>query len=58
MYNLLEYSYNHSMTSERLWNYQRDELNDSANEIDKNDNMINNNKNTTSKSFEYKAAVS
>ena len=21
MYNLLEYSYNHSVTSERLWNY-------------------------------------
>ena len=31
MYNLLEYSNNYSMTSGSLWNYYRDELNDSAN---------------------------
>ena len=32
MYNLLEYSGNYSMTSESLWNYFRDEVNDNANE--------------------------
>ena len=31
MYNLLEYSNNYSKTSESLWNYYRDEINDSAN---------------------------
>ena len=31
IYNLLEYSNNYSMTSGSLWNYYRDELNDSAN---------------------------
>ena len=51
MYNLLEYSNNFSMTSGNLWNYYRDEQNDFANKIDDNDNMINNNKAKTSKSF-------
>ena len=32
MYNLLEYSDNFSKTSGNLWNYYRDEANDSANE--------------------------
>ena len=32
MYNLLQYSDNYSMTSGSLWNYYRDEVNDSANE--------------------------
>ena len=41
MYNLLEYSNNFSMTSRSLWKYYRDEVNDSADEIDDNDNMIN-----------------
>ena len=55
MYNLLEYSNNYSKTSESLWNYYRDEINDSANK----NNGVNNyrthiNKKTTSKSFEYK----
>ena len=31
LYNLLEYSGNHSMTSGGLWNYHRDEINDDAN---------------------------
>ena len=31
MYNLLEYSYNYSITSGRLWNCYRDEVNDDAN---------------------------
>ena len=49
MYNLLECSGNFSMTSGSLWNYHRDEVNDSANEVDDNDNMINNSKIATSK---------
>ena len=50
--NLLEYSDNSSMISGSLWNYYRDEVNDSANENnDANNCRINNNK-TTSKSFE------
>ena len=28
MYNLLEYSHNYSVTSENLWNYYRDEIDD------------------------------
>ena len=32
MYNLLQYSDDYSMTSGSLWNYYRDEVNDSANE--------------------------
>ena len=38
------------MTSGGLWNYYRDEINDSASETDNNDKMINNNKTTTSNS--------
>ena len=49
MYNLLEYSNNFSMTSRSLWKYYRDEVNDSADEIDDNDNMINKKKTATSK---------
>ena len=45
------------MTSGSLWNYYRDEVNDSANEIDDNDNNDNNGKTTTSKSFEYKTKI-
>ena len=48
---LLEYSNNYSMTSGSLWNYYRDEVNYSANEIDDNDNKINNNRTITSQSF-------
>ena len=51
MYNLLEYSGNFSMTSGSLWNYYRDEVNDSANENkDANNYRVNNNK-ATSKSY-------
>ena len=37
MCNLFEYSSNNSMTSGNLRNYYRDEVNDSANEIDDNE---------------------
>ena len=54
MYSLLEYSDNYSMTSGSLWNYYKDEVNDSASEInDANSYRINNNKTARSKSFEY-----
>ena len=45
------------MISRSLWNYYRDEVNDSANETDDNDNKIKSNKTTTSKSFEYKIKI-
>ena len=57
MYNSLEYSNNFSMTSGNLRNYYSDKQNDFANKIDDNDNMINNNKPKTSKSFEYKSKI-
>ena len=44
------------MTSGSLWNYYRDETNDDANENDGN-NLINNNKAITSKSFKYKTKL-
>ena len=53
MYNLLEYSDNYSMTSGSLWNYYRNEINDSANEnSDKDNYRINSNNTTSSKPFE------
>ena len=55
-YNLLEYNDNYSTTSGSLRNYYRDEVNDAANEND-NINRINNNKTTTSESFEYKTKI-
>ena len=45
------------MISGNLWNYYRDEVNGFSNEIDDNDSMINNNKTTTSKFFEYKTKI-
>ena len=52
--NLLEYSENYSKTSGNLWNYYRNEVNDSANEYnDANNFRINNNKIVTSESFKY-----
>ena len=36
MYNLLDYSGNYTMTSESLWSYYRDEINDDENENDDN----------------------
>ena len=56
MYNLLEYSGNYFMTSESLWYYYRDEVDDDENEND-NNNKINKNKTITSKSFEYKTKL-
>ena len=41
-----------------MWNYYRDEVNDSTNENDDANNYrINNNKTATSKSFEYKTKL-
>ena len=58
MYNLLQYSDNYYKRSGNLWNNYRDEINDSANENnDVNNYRINNNKTTTSKSFEYKTKI-
>ena len=45
------------MKSGSLGNYYRDEVNDSANETDNNDNIKNNNKTTTSKSFIYETKI-
>ena len=49
MYNLLEHSGNYLMTSGSLWNYYRDEVNDTANGIVANHRT--NNSKTTGKSF-------
>ena len=58
MCKLLEYSNNHSKMFGSLWNYYRDEINDSANENnDANNYRTNNNKTTTSKFFEYKTKI-
>ena len=55
MNNLLEYNENYSMTPGSLWNYYRDKVNDGVNENNAGGNYrINNEKTTTSKSFEYK----
>ena len=54
--NLLKYSDNYSMTWGSLWSYYRDEVIDSANEMDDN-NKINSKKKPTSKSFEFKAKI-
>ena len=52
IYNLLEYSDNYSTMSGSLWNYYRDEINDSANENNDANNYRINNKTTASKYFE------
>ena len=58
IYNFLEYSSNYSITSGSLWNYYRDEVNDSANENnDASSYRINSNKVTVSKSFYYKTKL-
>ena len=57
MYNLLEFSKNHSVTPESLWNYQRGEVKNDANENNDANNKINSNKTIGSKSFEYKAKI-
>ena len=45
------------MRSGSLWNYYRDEINDSAIEINNDGNNDGNNKITTSKSFEYEIKI-
>ena len=56
--NLLEYSDNYSMTFWILWNYYRDDRNNSANKNnDTNNYRTNNNKTTKSKSFEYRTQL-
>ena len=58
MCNLFEYSDNYFMISGSLWNYYRDDINDDENENDNaNNNRINNDKQITSKSFEYKKKI-
>ena len=58
MYNLSEYSDNYFMTSEILWNYYKDEVNDDVNENDDAGNyMIKNSTGTTSKYFEYNTKI-
>ena len=54
---IVSYSGNYSMASEILWNYYKDEVNDSVDETDNNDKMINNNKRTTSICFKYKTKI-
>ena len=54
VYNLLEYGDNYSMKSRNLWNYDRNEVSVAANENYGANYRVNNNKTTTSKSFEYK----
>ena len=51
MYNQLEYSDNYSMTSGSLWNYYRDEISDSAIEINNDGNKIDNEKTIASKFY-------
>ena len=58
MFNLLKYSNNYSMISGSLWNYYKDEVIDDANEnSEAGKYMINNNKKTTSKQFEYQLKI-
>ena len=54
MYNLLEFSENYSVTSGGFRSYDRDEINDNANEINAANNGIKNNKTTIGKYFEHK----
>ena len=55
MYNLLDYSDKYLVASGSLWNNYRDEMNNDTNENNADNYRINNNKTTTSRSFEYKA---
>ena len=51
---MLKYSDKFPITSEILWNYQRDKVNVDANENNAAHRKINNNKTIKSKFFEYK----
>ena len=57
IYNLLEYSDNYSLTSRRLRNFYRDEINDFSIEINHDGNKRNKNKTITNKCFEYKTKI-
>ena len=57
MCNLLEYSDNYYMTSGKLWNYYRDDVNDDENENNDSSNYGIDNNITTSKSFYYKTKI-
>ena len=57
MYNLLECNNSNSMTSGRLWNYYRDEVNDGTNENSTDDCKLDDSKKVTSKSFVYKKKI-
>ena len=57
MYNLLEYSNDYWITSGSLWNYYRDEVNDSANENSTYNNKKYKNKAATSRSSKYKTKI-
>ena len=57
MYNLLEYSDNYYMTSGKLWNYYRDDVNDDQNENNDSSNYGIDNNITTNKSFYYKTKI-
>ena len=57
MHNLLEYSGNYFMASGSLCNYDRDELDDDANENNANNYRIDNIKATASRSFEYDTKI-
>ena len=58
MYNMLEYSNNYSVTSGSFLNYNRDEVNNDLNgNNDAGYYSINENKTTTSRSFDYKTKI-
>ena len=57
IYNLLEYNNNYSMISWSLWNYYRDELNDSTYENNGENSFRINNNETRSKFFEFKTKL-
>ena len=53
MYNLIEYSDNHSDTSGSLWQFKRDEIEEDANlTVDDGENIPNN-----SSSYKYKSSL-
>ena len=58
IYRLLEHNDNYFMSTEGLWGYYRDELNDDANKIDAADNNSQNNDQViTNKSVKYRARI-
>ena len=57
MYDLLAYTEIYSMTTDSLWNYYRDEVNDDATKKNADIYRINSKKTSTSKSFQYKAKM-